>query len=212
MMVTDGVMIAADDRWAVRSRVRTWLGSCSRWRRRLSTTTAPCPLAGTRHVLGGIEGERPYRTVSLTKRIEGERPYRTVSLTKRSEGERLSPASMWRSGGSCANTMAAGPRGHDKCALNLTDTKERWNWQVERAQRTGPPGPDVGQGSFRILFLSSPRPGRRFNLERRASTFQDDLRVRNRNVLYLFRFRRSAVEHVVGVSVSRLTNFVADDR
>jgi hypothetical protein len=39
----------------------------------------------------------------------------------------------------------------------LTDTKERWNWQVERAQRTGPPGPDGGQGSFRILFLSSPQ-------------------------------------------------------
>jgi len=127
MMATDGVVIVADDRWAVRSRVRTWLGSCSRWRRRLSTTTAPCPLAGMRHVLGGIEGERPYRTVSLTKRIEGERP---------------SPASMswsmWRSRQSCANTMAAGPRGHDKCALNLTDTRERWNWQVERADRTGP--------------------------------------------------------------------------
>lgn len=55
MMATDGVVIVADDRWAVRSRVRTWLGSCSRWRRRLSTTTAPCPLAGTRHVLRFIE-------------------------------------------------------------------------------------------------------------------------------------------------------------
>ena len=160
-----------------------------------------------------MRGNAPTRTVSLTKRIEGERPYRTVSLTKRIEGERLSPASMWRSGGSCANTMAAGPRGHDKCAfLNLTNTKERWNWQVERAQRTGPPGPDGGQGSFRILFLSSPQARPTIHTERRASTFQDDLRVRNRNVLYLFRFRRSAVEHVVGVSVSRLTNFVADDR
>ena len=155
MMVTDGVMIAADDRWAVRSRVRTWLGSCSRWRRRLSTTTAPCPLAGTRHVLGGIEGERPYRTVSLTKRIEGERP---------------SPASMswsmWRCRQSCANTMAAGPCGHDKCALNLTDTKERWNWQVERAQLTGPPGPDGGH--FEFYFYPRHRPGRRFIIQPNA--------------------------------------------
>jgi hypothetical protein len=202
MMVTDGVMIAADDRWAVRSRVRTWLGSCSRWRRRLSTTTAPCPLAGMRHVLGGIEGERPYRTVSLTKRIEGER---------------LSPASMWRSGGSCANTMAAARAScvvvMTSAALNKLDRHKR---AVELAGRASAADRTAGTGrrsrvisNFIFILATGPADD---STERRASTFQDDLRVRNRNVLYLFRFRRSAVEHVVGVSVSRLTNFVADDR
>lgn len=156
MMATDGVVIVADDRWAVRSRVRTWLGSCSRWRRRLSTTTAPCPLAGTRHVLGGIEGERLSR----------------ASMSW----------SMWRNQQSCANTMAAGPRGHDKCALNLTDTRERWNWQVERAQRTRP---DRTVSTVINIFVSPRHRGPGRYLQRRgASTFQDDLRVRNRNVLY----------------------------